>query len=176
MIYRLNEVQKPEGMVGSFAKSCWLSAFPMGPTIKDEFPEVKNFTRIRWQDEYQMTYGDKRIYLPTTYFVDTSFLSIFDFPLIRGDRQEVLQKPNSAVLTASTAKKLFGDQDPIGRTISHFAGDTLLFTVRGVMADVPENSQFRFDALFSFNTIIRPEWVDMWGRNWMDTYFAKTQA
>jgi putative ABC transport system permease protein len=168
-IYRLNEVQKPEGMVAS--QKVGLSMFPMGPTIKEEFPEVKNFTRIRWQDEYQMTAAEKRVYLPITYFVDTSFLSMFDFPLLKGNRREALQQPNSAILTASAAKKLFGDQDPIGKTISHFAGDTLLFTVRGVMADVPENSQFHFDALFSFNTIIKPQWMNNWGGNWLDTYF-----
>ena len=73
-IYRLNEVQKFEGMVAS--QKVALSMFPMGPTLKDEFPEVKNFTRIWWNDKYQMTYGEKRIYLPQIFFVDSTFLQI----------------------------------------------------------------------------------------------------
>src|ERR1700733_5320607 len=53
-IYRLNEVQKFEGMVAT--QKVGLSMFPMGPTLKSEFPEIKNFTRIHWTDKYQLTY------------------------------------------------------------------------------------------------------------------------
>src|SRR3979409_260515 len=65
-IYRLNEVQKFEGMVAT--QKVALSMFPMGPTLKNEFPEIKNFTRIHWTDKVQMTYRDKRIYLPSVFF------------------------------------------------------------------------------------------------------------
>src|SRR3954468_18569110 len=61
-IYRLNEVQKFEGMVSS--QKVGLSMFPMGPTLKNEFPEIKNFTRVSWAQKVQMIYQDKRIYLP----------------------------------------------------------------------------------------------------------------
>src|SRR6476620_4343429 len=61
-IYRLNEVQKFPGMVSS--QKVALSMSPMGPTMKNEFPEIKNFTRVNWNNKVQMTYGDKRIYLP----------------------------------------------------------------------------------------------------------------
>src|SRR6195952_3797993 len=73
-IYRLNEVQKFEGMVSS--QKVGLSMFPMGPTLKSEFPEIKNFTRIHWNDKYQMTNNDKRVYLPNAFFVDSTFLQI----------------------------------------------------------------------------------------------------
>src|ERR1043166_5021504 len=84
-IYRLNEVQKFEGMVSS--QKVALSMFPMGPTLKNEFPEIKNFTRIHWTDKYQMTAGEKRIFFSDSYFVDSTFLQIFDFKLIKGNRQ-----------------------------------------------------------------------------------------
>jgi putative ABC transport system permease protein len=96
---------------------------------------------------------------------------MFDFRLLRGNRASALQKPNSTVLTVSTARKLFGDEDPIGKTIYHYATDTVLFTVTGILADVPENSQLQFDALCSFNTWIKPEWMNSWGGNWLNTYF-----
>lgn len=168
-IYRLNEVQKFPGMVAS--QKVGLSMFPMGPTLKAEFPEIKNFTRIHWQDKFQMTYGDQRVYMPHAFFVDSTFLQLFDFNLIKGDRATALQKPNSVVLTASAARKLFGTEDPIGRRINHFDADTAFFTVTGVLADVPENSQLQFDALMSFNTIYKPKWMEWWGGNWLDTYF-----
>jgi putative ABC transport system permease protein len=167
-IYRLNEVQKFPGMLAS--QKVALSMFPMGPSLKNDFPEILNYTRINWNDEYQMTFGEKRIYYKHTYFVDSSFLAIFDFPLIKGNRKTALQRPNSAVLTESGARKLFGDADPIGKTITHYAGDTVSFTVTGILKDVPDNSQLQFEALFSFNTIYKPEWLNNWGGNWLNTY------
>jgi putative ABC transport system permease protein len=167
-IYRLNEVQKFPGMLAS--QKVALSMFPMGPTLKNDFPEILNYTRVNWNDEYQMTFGEKRLYYKHTYFVDTSFLAIFDFPLVKGNRNTVLQKPNSALLTESGARKLFGDADPIGKTITHYAGDTVSFTVTGILKDVPDNSQLQFEALFSFNTIYKPDWLNNWGGNWLNTY------
>ena len=120
-IYRLNELQKFSGM--SSAQKVAITMFPMGPTLKDEFPEVLNYSRVQLNDQYELTYGEKRIFLPQTYFVDTSFLRMFDFPLLQGDRQTALQKPNSIVLTESAARELFGKADPIGKTVSHFGED-----------------------------------------------------
>src|ERR1051326_90419 len=169
-IYRLNEVQKFEGMVSS--QKVALSMFPMGPTLKNEFPEIKSYTRIWWNTKYQMTYAEKRIHIPQIFFVDSTFLQIFDFKLIKGDRETVLQKPNSAVLSEATAEKLFGPEDPLGKTITHFGGDTTTFIVTGVLQNVPQNSQLQFDALFPINTFHEhySEMMSNWGGNWLNTY------
>src|SRR5579863_2429723 len=108
-IYRLNEVQKFPGMVAS--QKVALSMFPMGPTLQEDFPEIQNFTRVHWNTQYQMTYGDKRLILPQVFWVDTSFLHIFNFHLVKGDPATALDKPNSAVVTETTAQKLFGTED-----------------------------------------------------------------
>jgi putative ABC transport system permease protein len=168
-IYRLNEVQKPPGMVAS--QKVALSMYPMGETMKAEFPEIRNYTHIRWNDQYQVTFGEKRLYLPEVFSVDTSFFDIFDFPLLKGNRATALLSPNSVVLTEAAAQRIFGTEDPMGKTIMHYASDTVIFKVTGVLADIPENSQFKFDALTSFNTFIKPEWNNRWGNNWLNTYF-----
>src|SRR6266498_1353456 len=170
-IYRLDEVQKFEGMVAS--QKVALSMFPMGPTLKNEFPEIKNFTRIHWTNKYQMTYVEKRIYFSESFFVDSTFLQLFDFKLIKENRTTVLQKPNSAVLTQASAEKLFGRGNPIGKTITHYGGDTTSFVVTGILENVLQNSQLQFDALYSFNTFYRhyAEMMNNWGGNWLDTYF-----
>lgn len=169
-IYRLNEVQKFEGMMSS--QKVALSMFPMGPTLKNEFPEIKNFSRIWWTNKYQMTFNDKRIFLSQSYFVDSTFLQIFDFKLLQGNRETVLQKPNSAVLTKASAEKLFGNTDPIGKTITHYAEDTTSFIVTGILQNVPQNSELQFDALYSINTFQShyAEMMDNWGGNWLNTY------
>lgn len=167
-IYRLNEVQKFEGMVEP--QNVALSMFPMGPTLKSEFPEVENFTRVRQQEKYDLNYGDKKVYLKKAFFVDSTFLQMFDFSVSDGNRNAVLQTPNSVLLTKETAHKIFGNENPIGKTIVHYIGDTINFKVTGIMDDVPENSHLQFDALFSFSTIIRPQHMENWGSNWLVTY------
>lgn len=168
-IYRLDEVQKFEGMVAP--QNVALSMFPMGPTLKKEFPEIRNFTRVRSNGQKtDLTYGDKKIFVPAALYVDSTFLQLFDFKLIKGDRATALQQPNSALLTAETASKLFGNDDPMGKTIMRYVGDTIPFRVTGVLENTPQNSHLQFDALFSFNTIIRPEFMNNWGGNWLVTY------
>ncbi|TWJ04895.1 putative ABC transport system permease protein [Mucilaginibacter frigoritolerans] len=167
-IYRLNEVQTV-GSQGTTQKVA-LSMFPMGATLKQEFPEIKNFTRIHWGEKYQLTLEKKKIFLPQIFFVDSTFLRMFDFKVIRGDRETALLKPHTAMLTEETAKKLFGDADPIGKTITHYGDDTTSFIVTGIMANVPKNSQLQFDALFSFSSVYKPWMFTNWGGNWLNTY------
>ena len=169
-IYRLNEVQKFEGMVA--AQKVALTMFPMGPTLKNEFPEIKNFTRVWWNVKNQLTYNEKRVYLPQAFFVDSTFLQIFDFKILEGSAETVLQKPNSVVLTKASAQKLFGTENPIGKTVIHYGGDTTSFMVTGILQNVPQNSQLQFDALYTISTF-HEHYADMmsnWGGNWLNTY------
>ena len=95
---------------------------------------------------------------------------MFDFSLIKGDRRSVLNKRNSIVLTKSTAEMFFGKEDPIGKVLTNYDHDTTTLDVTGVLDNVPSNSQLQFDALIPFSTIYRPEWMDNWGGNWLNTY------
>src|ERR1700760_4617907 len=167
-LYRLNEADKftATGIVQKNAQTM----FGMGPTMKAEFPEIVNYCRVDGVGQYEMTYGEKRMFFSQTFFVDSSFLDMFDLPLLYGDRQTALQKPNSILLTESAARKLFGVTDPIGKTITHFDRDTVVFTVTGILKDVHGNSQFQFDALQSFNTVYKPGWMDHWNQHWVGTY------
>jgi len=145
--------------------------FNMGPTLKAEYPQIKNFTRIRWQNQYEFTESTKKIYLPQIFFVDTSFFNMFDFKLIRGDRATALKNPHTIVLTEESAKKIFGDADPIGKTITHYGGDTVTFKITGIVANSPKNSQLQFDGIASFSSVFQPWMFTNWGGNWLDTYF-----
>lgn len=167
-IYRLNEVQKWEGMVAP--QNVALSMFPMGPTLQDEFPEIINFTRVNNGGEFPLQYGNTKATLATSLWVDSTFLQVFDFQLIKGDRGTALQKPNSVVLTAKSARNLFGDEDAMGKTVTHFGRDTANFTVTGVLENTPQNSHLQFEGLLSFNTITGPQNMENWGGNWLTTY------
>lgn len=80
-------------------------------------------------------------------FVDPAFLSMFSFPLVRGDAATVLTEPETILLSASTAERYFGEADPIGRTLQVDSWSDGVYTVVGVFADSPPNSHLQFDVL-----------------------------
>lgn len=168
-IYRLNEVQKFEGMVAS--QKVALSMFPMAPTLKQEFPEVKNYARIFANDKVPLNVGEKKAYVKRLCFVDSTFLDIFDFSVLKGDRNTMLQKPNSIVLTKSAAEVFFGKEDAMGKTLVSYYNDTTTLVITGILDNTPQNSQIQFDALVPISTIARPDWMDNWGGNWLNSYF-----
>ncbi|GGM79426.1 ABC transporter permease [Dyadobacter beijingensis] len=167
-IYRLDEVQKFEGMVAP--QKVALSMFPMGPTLEQEFPEIRQYIRVNTTGKLPVHYGEQRIELAQTYLTDSNFFQLFDYPVIEGDKKRILKEPNSVVLTRKSARNIFGNTDPMGKTISHFGNDTLTLKVTGIMEDVPANSHLQFDALISFNTIAKPDFMNNWGGNWLVTY------
>ena len=168
-IYRLDEVQKFEGMVQP--QNVALSMYPMGPTLTSDFPEIKNFTRVRQANKLDLTYGDKRIFFPTILYVDSTFLHLFDFEVAeRTIENPSWKNPTASLLTEESAKKLFGNEDPIGKTVTKYVGDTIRFTVTGIMKNAPENSHLQFDGLASFSTIAGPRNMENWGGNWLVTY------
>ncbi|RPD41374.1 ABC transporter permease [Chitinophaga barathri] len=166
-IYRLCEVQKPEGLVAP--QNVALSMYPMATALKLEYPEVKNFVRINDGQDLGLTYKDKHLYLKKMNWVDSTFFQIFDFPLLEGDRNSALMKPGSMVITTETAKKLFGNENPMGKTVTRYPGDTVALTITGVM-EMPANSHLQFEALISMSTVYNPRWEQNWGGNWLVTY------
>ncbi|MDR6803863.1 putative ABC transport system permease protein [Dyadobacter sp. BE34] len=166
-IYRLNEVQTFDGMT---PQNVALSMYPMGPTLKQEFSEVKSFVRINGTGKIPVFYKGKRVELAQSFLTDPDFFTMFDFPLEQGDRNHALIDPNSVVLTRKAASNLFGTEAPMGRTIHVYGNDTLTLKVTGIMADVPGTSHLQFDALVSFNTIAKPDFMENWGSNWLNTY------
>jgi len=168
-IYRLDEVQKFEGMVAP--QNVALSMYPMGPTMKNEFKEILNFTRINASNKVRMGVDGQIHFLDQSLWVDSTFLQLFDFDLLEGDRNTALEKPNSMVVTEETAKRLFGKSDAMGKTLNRYGNDTLPFTITGIVKNVPGNSHLQFDALFAFNTIAGPNNMNNWGGNWLVTYF-----
>lgn len=167
-LYRLDEVQKFEGMVAP--QKVALSMYPMGPTLKDEFPEILDFTRISAFRKVPLVYQTKKVELPQVLWADPNFLDMFDFKLLQGDKATVLKDPNSVVLSQESATRIFGSESPLGKSVVHYGNDTLTLKVTGVMENVPANSHLQFDALFAFSTITRPDFMDNWGGNWLATY------
>ncbi len=125
----------------------------MGPTLADDYPEVEKFVRILpWFDETVITYGENNQMSDLVVFADSSFFDVFSFRLLRGDPHEVLKKPSSIVLTESMSKRLFGEDDPVGKTVIGL--HDLEYEVTGVAEDNPDHSHIRYDALISWSTTV----------------------
>jgi putative ABC transport system permease protein len=167
-IYRLDEVQKFEGMVAP--QKVALSMFPMGPTLQNDFPEVVNYTRTYRSEKIQMAYQHKKTSVTSLMWADSVFFQMFDFPLVKGNRNTVLNKSGNVVLSESLAKQMFGTEDPLGKLISQDGGDSTLYTVTGIMQDIPETSHLQMDMVGAFTTDIKAEYNNNWGNNWVVTY------
>lgn len=121
---------------------------PIAMLAKKELPEVKDFTRVCYNYFFnQFRVGDKTFQEENKFFVDPSFFSIFDFGLIKGNKQDPFPDDQSVVMTETTAKRYFGDADPIGKVLIA-EDDSTLFKVTGVVADFPKNSSINYDMMF----------------------------
>ena len=127
---------------------------PLGPALAKDIPEVEQAVRIDPGDAV-MAVGDKS-FLEVGIITDQSFFEVFDFKLLSGNRNSALKEPYSVILSQSLAEKYFGDADPVGQLVKIFSydpdGNGAQYKVTGVIENCPENSQFFYDYLISFNT------------------------
>lgn len=117
----------------------------LGPAMEAELPEVERSVRMTGGGRQLLSVGEKDLYAETVALAEASFFDVFGFDLRRGDPATALAEPNTAVLTETMAARLFGDADPVGRTI-RLNHETDL-RVTGVVADPPATSSLRFDVL-----------------------------
>jgi len=133
------------------------SEHPLAASLKADFPEVVNATRVKKNDEIGVVeYQSKRFNEEDLYFVDQDFLDIFTFSFISGNKHTALKEPFSVLITQSMAEKYFGTEDPMGKILrikEWYGLRKYDYTIKGVLKNVPENSHFKFDFLISYNTL-----------------------
>jgi len=122
----------------------------VGEGMKDAYPEIKALTRISPASDF-IQYDDKQFKEDHLAFADSNFLQLFSIPLIKGDNADALVQPNTVVITKALAKKYFGDNEPVGKTLAvGIRKDP--YKVTGVIDKVPDDSHFHFDAFLSLST------------------------
>tara|TARA_R110000737_G_scaffold352964_1_gene401393 strand:+ start:207 stop:2510 length:2304 start_codon:yes stop_codon:yes gene_type:complete len=125
-----------------------------GPALKVAFPEIKEFTRLAHITNVTFKHGNKLINGEKGAIADPSYFTVFKYPLLKGDYNSVLKDPYTIVLTESLSKKIFGNLNPIGKTVQIYYGGEKAFTVNGVLEDLPKNTHMKNDFLISFNTAL----------------------
>ncbi len=166
-LYRLDEVQN---FTGTNLQKVALSMSGMGPNMVADYPEIKSFTRFWGRGSQLFKKGEQQLLIEGVASVDSTFLDLFDFELLEGDRQTALDEPYSVLLTEESALKFFDTyQRAVGNTITLHDEE---YKITGILKDAPENSHLQFNALTSINTIARKEsdFNNRWGGNFLNTY------
>ncbi len=145
---------------------------PLGPAIKTEIPGIRNTARSSWSMQLPFTVGDKSIN-ESGYYVDNSFLSMFQFEYLAGSSQNAFPNLNALVITEKMANRFFGNTNVVGKEIR--MGKNEPFIISAVIKDLPENTNFVFEWLAPFkNFENQNQWLQYWGNNGVVT-FVETQ-
>jgi len=166
-IYRIN---KNTNEKGKQAQQDGITPAELAPATTREIPEVVAATRFRpWFNEMLVSYDTVHLKLDDVAYADASFLKMFNYPLVNGDKNTALSEPSTAVITESTAKKYFGNKNPIGKTLITL--NNIPVKITGVAKDVPNNSSLAFTMLISWATTEATAnkdyffWMNSWTTN-----------
>lgn len=163
-IYNVYNAFKNEGKINSWNTTPMV----MAKAIQQDYPEVESVVRDHWPQQLLFTNGEKKLKVSGN-CVDSGFLNMFSFPLIKGSPNTVLNNNYSVVITESLAKKLFGDEEPVGKTVMIDNKDN--FTVTGVLKNLPNNTSFDFEYLIPWSYMRGRGWTDeFWSNNSTNTY------
>ncbi|MEZ4960947.1 MAG: FtsX-like permease family protein [Saprospiraceae bacterium] len=138
-IYRIPNIVHLQGKVDEFASAAYILA----PTLKDEFPEVENYVRIMDIGEVELSFEDKKTLTDFCFMSDSTLFEIFDYQFLYGDPGTALKELNSMVLSDETAKRIFGNENPVGKIIQT-PNDR--FEVTAVIRD-NDRSHLKFNAI-----------------------------
>jgi putative ABC transport system permease protein len=138
----------------------------VAPEFGRQFPEVESATRlINYRAVVHV--NDRQFSEKRMVFADSALFSMFSFPLLKGDPQTALAGPNKLVLSESIARKYFGSANPVGKTLRiNTGGSDRDYSVTGVVADCPSNSQIKYDLLASFTTLPASKEEIWWSANY----------
>mgnify|MGYP000123088292 CR=1 FL=1 len=144
-IYRLLACSEDQSVRGA------IHPMPLLPSIRNELPEVEKAARMILFYKNKVINTKETQYLSDLIYADSTFFDMFSFKLIKGNANNALDAPMSAILTKSTAEKMFGSENPIGKVI-HLENQHNL-TIKGIMEDFPPHSHFKSDMIVSISSM-----------------------
>ncbi|HZJ59428.1 MAG TPA: FtsX-like permease family protein [Chitinophagaceae bacterium] len=148
----------------------------VAPVLKRNFPEIESSIKMA-EYERVVRYKEKMVNEKKFMYADSTFFDIFSLRLLKGNSHSALAGPHKVVVTESTAKKYFGDEDPIGKMLQ-VSSDTDPYQVTGLIKDCPTNSQITFDFLASFSSLGIPKDAEStyWDANYVTYFLLKNEA
>ncbi|MCP4727728.1 MAG: FtsX-like permease family protein [bacterium] len=138
------------GKVGDTVIRQTLTPAPLPATLISDFPDVEKAVRLSYKMSFDSKFEENVFNEKNVIFADSSFLDVFSFKLIDGKSERVLNEPGTGIITESVARKYFGDENPLGKSL--ILNDGLNIRIDGVINDMPRNSHFHFDIIISMST------------------------
>ena len=123
----------------------------MPAELKAKIPAVKNYVRLSHPSTNVFETGTRKFEEKHVFYADSTFLQIFSFTLLKGNRETALMRPDAVLITEEIAKKYFGQEDVIGKTLKKNNGNYVIVT--GVLANIPSNSHLQFDFILPMSSI-----------------------
>lgn len=164
-LYRVEENQHYSGRLFHVN----VTPFPIAPAMVEEFPEIRDASRYVPSGGRLFRYGEKFFFENDVRAVDPSFLDMFTFPLVKGNKESALNSPDSILISRDIAAKYFGTEDPMGKTIN--IDNMYDFKVTGVLENVPHNSELQFHALIPYEFLRKTgRTSDKWDSNSILTF------
>jgi putative ABC transport system permease protein len=168
-IYRIMENHHNEGKINTSGST----PGPMAQAVKSDIPGIKNSGRLSWTMDELIVLKDKSIKESGAY-VDPSVISMLAPDFIFGKPEEVFSELQSVVINETTARKFFGDENPVGKTIKMEANQGFsvdgLYTITGVYKDFPENSSYKFQWISPYVLFEnKNDWMKPWDNNLTET-------
>lgn len=158
-LYRVMENQNYSGDISTFESTPGILA----ENIVKDIPEIQLASQLVWEEEPLFTVGDK-LDKEKGRYVSKDFLKMMTFPLVKGNIETALDRPDACVISQKIANKYFFGADPIGKSIRIDNGDYV--TVTGVLDEIPETSSLKFDFLMTFDKWLKTNnWAKEWGNN-----------
>jgi putative ABC transport system permease protein len=139
---------------------------PLAPQLMTDYPEVEEAVRLIQSGRHLYHYGDREFFEEDMSYADSNIFRVFSYDLVEGNPETALTEPNSIVITRTFSERYFGDESPLGKEIVRENGDS--YNVTGLMEDLPYNTNYRFSALISRNSL--PEDFGNWGSFHIYTY------
>ncbi len=150
---------------------------PMAAALVETYPEIVHAVRLRVPDPQLFSRGEQQFHESDFFFADSSFFDVFSFPLAQGNPETALAATHSIVLTPETARKYFGNENPMGQVVTMNHERDL--TVTGVLEPIPSHTHLPFDFLISFTTFEVPPGypvtLESWGWISFHTYVVLTE-
>ncbi len=167
------------GIESAHGGSHFFSAYTSGAmkeALDREFAEVEESCRLYPVSRAIIRAGDRNFVEENFFYADPNFYNVFSVPLIEGDPATALLRPNTIVISEETAHRLFGMENPVGKTI--LLNDTYLFEITGVSENMPHNSHFRYNYLASIETVIPEQMVyfQRWLYNYLYNYIVLAEG
>jgi len=138
---------------GDFKASINPAGMPVG--LKAEIPVIKNTTRLSSINTVLLEAGNKKFEEKRVFYADPSFMDVFSFPLVQGDRTTALANADGILITQEMATKYFGNQNPIGKFLRKDNSENVVVT--GVLANIPANSHLQFDFILPMASLARTD-------------------